>query len=30
MDNEQWLIETIEIPMEEIEEILRECVANMQ
>ena len=28
--NEEWLIETVEIDRETIEEILRESVANMQ
>jgi len=30
MNEEQWLIETVEIDRETIEEILRESVANMQ
>lgn len=30
MSEEQWLIETVEIDRESVEEILRESVANMQ
>lgn len=30
MNEEQWMIETVEIDRETIEEILREGVANMQ
>jgi hypothetical protein len=30
MDNEQWLLVTVEIDRETVEEILRESVANMQ